>query len=74
MQIGRKLHRNVHKSHRPRRPRGGFSLVVTPIKGKGLAGKNKFVAKPSGQIRGLNVDEQVLQEHQRIKPRRRAAP
>jgi hypothetical protein len=48
-------------------------LVVTPTKGRGLA-KDKFVASPDGQIRGLNVDEQVLQEHQRIKPRRRPTP
>jgi len=59
------LHRNVHKTHRPRRPKGGFGLVVTPARGR------KYVAKPDGKIRGLNKDEQVLQDHQQIRPRRR---
>ena len=66
VQIGGRLHRNVHKSHRPRRPKGGFSLVVTPTRGE------KYVAKPDGKIRGLNEEEKVLQEHQKIRPRRRA--
>jgi hypothetical protein len=60
----------------PRRPKEGWSLLVTPLGlGPRVAfrgdGAGAFVAKPGGERRELNVDEKDLLRSERVKPRRK---
>jgi hypothetical protein len=58
----------------PKRPTGGWNLVVKPL-GEGTnpldKSKEAFVAMPDGSQRPLNPHEEVLLRGQRIKPRRK---
>lgn len=58
----------------PRRPAGGWSLVVKPL-GEGTNAQDKskeaFVAQPDGSRRELNPHEEAMLRGQRVKPRRK---
>ena len=65
----------------PRRPSGGWGLLVKPLGGGGAAGgiserderrrAEAFVAAPDGTRRPLNAHEAELLRRQRVRPRRR---
>ena len=71
---GAGLHLGSRITAAPRRPAGGWSLVVKPL-GEGTntqdESKEAFVAQPDGSRRELNPHEEALLRGQRVKPRRK---
>ena len=71
---GAGLHLGSRITAAPRRPAGGWSLVVKRL-GEGTSALDKskgaFVAQPDGSRRELNPDEELLLRGQRVKPRRK---
>eukprot|EP00887_Chlorella_sp_A99_P002171 scaffold21.g2171.t1 len=66
---GQSISRRSRGVHPPRRPRGGWSLVVRPLGGKQQ--QQPFVATPDGKRRELTPDEQLYLQRQTPQPRRK---
>lgn len=66
---GQSISRRSRGVHPPRRPRGGWSLVVRPLGGK--QHQQPFVATPDGKRRELTPDEQLYLQRQTPQPRRK---
>lgn len=66
--IAKGLERGSGHTTTPRRPKGGWSLLVTPL---GSKGDHPFVAQPDGLQRPLGEDERVLVNRKTPRRRRR---
>jgi len=66
---GQTISRDSRRTKAVRRPKEGWSLLVTPIGKDSKAKHERFVALPDGTRRGLTADEQLYVE--RKAPRRR---
>lgn len=74
-QTGAGLSRSSRKTHPPKRPEGGWSLLVQPL-GKAARGaadvaaaQQPFVVAPDGTRRELTEDEKVKLQRQAARPR-----
>jgi hypothetical protein len=79
-ELGGGLARKSRVTHAPKRPPGGWPLLVKPLGfGQNTEWAQRgappqatpFVALPTGQRRELNADEKDMIDSQRVKPRRR---
>ncbi|KAL4855826.1 Pyrophosphate-energized vacuolar membrane proton pump [Chlorella vulgaris] len=71
---GTSLSRASRKTHPPKRPEGGWGLLVQPLgKAARSARRKAYVAMPDGSQRPLTGDEQVHVERQQPRPRRKIA-
>ncbi|KAL4439396.1 hypothetical protein ABPG77_008725 [Micractinium sp. CCAP 211/92] len=69
---GTTLHRQSRRTHPPKRPEAGWSLLVTPLgKAARAAGRQAYVAQPDGTQRELTPDEQLNLERQQPRPHHR---
>jgi hypothetical protein len=74
LQSGTSLSRASRKTHPPKRPEGGWGLLVQPLGKAAREGRRKaYVAMPDGSQRPLTGDEQVHVERQQPRPRRKIA-
>lgn len=73
-QTGTTLHRQSRRVHPPKRPEGGWSLLVTPLGKAARAGERQaYVAQPDGTQRPLTADERLNLERQQPLPRHSVA-
>lgn len=72
--VGKGIKRASRKSHAPRRPRNGWSLVVRPLgesKDPHEQAQQAYVAKPDGSRRALTDDEMLYLRRAAAIPRRK---
>ena len=70
LQTGGTLSRSSRKLHPPKRPEGGWSLLVQQLGRAAREGKRAaYVAAPDGTQRELTADEKLHIERQQPRPR-----
>ena len=68
---GQTIARDSRRTKAIRRPKEGWSLLVTPIGKESKAKHERFVALPDGSVRDLTADEQLYVARKTPKQRRR---
>lgn len=67
---GTSLSRSSRKKHPPKRPEGGWHLLVQPLGKAARSGeRHAYVAAPDGSQRELTADELLMLERQQPRPR-----
>lgn len=68
---GKTISRDSRRTKAPRRPKEGWSLIITPIGKESKMKHERYVAMPDGSQRELNQDELLYMERKKPRPRRR---
>lgn len=70
LQTGASLSRSSRKKHPPKRPEGGWGLLVQPLGKAARSGERQpYVSAPDGSQRELTADEKLHVERQQPRPR-----